>query len=326
MLELQPFESRKMISESLPRLWTDWCMYQGSRTEPQDTEYQQMLQDVNLLYLGVRVLILLDSSYMSRFWTQVRGVACKHCAPPTYARAHCKRRGRSQFEAWCSLQLTSPSGQTKGICSEHRCEVRCIHAASETPEHFREALIGKWLKKTPTEAHEVLSSPDVTATLQCDKDVQLPKLLGLDDAVRQTLPSVRWFDLPPTQNDATSSLRIHRYGSGVLADVHEPVNVVAVCGKLRSGKSFLLNSLLAAEVFGVSPQASSYTQGVHISSKLLPSFGGVNVQGNKLAFVDMEGQGDKGLSYDLKLSTPVLLISKVVLFNVVVSLIQPSPD
>ena len=36
-----------------------------------------------------------------------------------------------------------------------------------------------------------------------------------------------------------------------------------------------------------------------------------------LAFVDMEGQSDKGQSYDIKLSTPLLLIAKVMILNFV---------
>ena len=34
--------------------------------------FQRMLGKANLLYMGCFVLIIMDRSYMSRFWTQVR--------------------------------------------------------------------------------------------------------------------------------------------------------------------------------------------------------------------------------------------------------------
>lgn len=40
-------------------VWYDYsCMWQGERTDEQEAEFQQMLADVNFLYLGCRVLIL----------------------------------------------------------------------------------------------------------------------------------------------------------------------------------------------------------------------------------------------------------------------------
>ena len=42
-----------------------------------------------------------------------------------------------------------------------------------------------WASKTAREAHDVLVKPDVKVTNQSDKDVQLPKLLNLDDFARR---------------------------------------------------------------------------------------------------------------------------------------------
>ena len=52
-----------------------WCMPQRGRDgEPKSPieakEFKMMLKNVNLLYLGGTVLVLLDNSYLSRFWTQ----------------------------------------------------------------------------------------------------------------------------------------------------------------------------------------------------------------------------------------------------------------
>ena len=47
----------------------DWsCMPQGERDELGKVEFDVMLPNVNLLYLFFSVLVLLDRSYMSRFW------------------------------------------------------------------------------------------------------------------------------------------------------------------------------------------------------------------------------------------------------------------
>lgn len=44
-------------------------MPQGKdKTEADKIFFDHMLQNVNLLYLGCRVLALIDISYLSRFW------------------------------------------------------------------------------------------------------------------------------------------------------------------------------------------------------------------------------------------------------------------
>ena len=42
----------------------------GTRTPEEQRAFELMLVNINILYLGCSVLILADSSYMSRFWTQ----------------------------------------------------------------------------------------------------------------------------------------------------------------------------------------------------------------------------------------------------------------
>ena len=66
-------------------LWYDYfCMPQGERTDAEKAEFDMMLPNINLLYLGATVLVLMDLSYLSRFWTQ--------------------------FEAWCSMQKCTTEG------------------------------------------------------------------------------------------------------------------------------------------------------------------------------------------------------------------------
>ena len=44
-----------------------------SRSEVEVKMFGQMLKEVNLIYLGCRVLILLDRQYMGRFWVSATG-------------------------------------------------------------------------------------------------------------------------------------------------------------------------------------------------------------------------------------------------------------
>ena len=50
-------------------VWFDFpCMPQQPRSPQEDDEFATMLSGVNVIYLGMQVLILLDMSYTSRFW------------------------------------------------------------------------------------------------------------------------------------------------------------------------------------------------------------------------------------------------------------------
>ena len=44
-----------------------------------------------------------------------------------------------------------------------------------------------WAHRTPQEAHELLSEPDVTVTNESDKQIQLEKLLSLNEEVQAVL-------------------------------------------------------------------------------------------------------------------------------------------
>lgn len=124
------------------------------------------------------------------------------------------------------------------------------------------------------------------------------------------MEAITWLEL------IKGELQIHEEATDVFADEGSFVNPIMVCGKLRTGKSYLMNALSDSQAFGVSSQARSFTQGVHICNRLVPftQFGG-NPDGPMLAFVDAEGQADKGKSYDIKLATPLLLVSKVIIMN-----------
>jgi hypothetical protein len=101
-------------------------------------------------------------------------------------------------------------------------------------------------------------------------------------------------------------------------------NLISIFGAARQGKSFLMNLLAGREdLFKISNSREPCTQGVDISSHLMPldNFaaldGGSGVKSNNatVGFVDAEGQGDRDVTYDSRLVSPVLLSSKCVIFN-----------
>jgi hypothetical protein len=109
-----------------------------------------------------------------------------------------------------------------------------------------------------------------------------------------------------------------------------PVNLVCIFGSARQGKSFLMNLLMgtdAVESFPISNADTPCTQGVDISTLFLPLSDYAAIDGAaddplppesssiRVGFVDAEGQGDHDVTYDTMLVSPVLLASKVVIFN-----------
>jgi hypothetical protein len=128
-------------------------------------DMKSMLSQVNMLYLGTTVLILLDMSYMSRFWTQ--------------------------FEAWLSMQFATPKGLKSAVGTDNaRYHIVCITNAVEQAEAQTKILVDTWANKTPLEAFDFLSKDDVTVTNQSDKEGQLPKIKALDATVQGVIEDI----------------------------------------------------------------------------------------------------------------------------------------
>ena len=146
------------------------------------------------------------------------------------------------------------------------------------------------------------------------------KILRLSDQRRlkgkrsvSLLASLKWYDI------SADGMVVRDDGNGILMEQPGPVNLITVCGKLRTGKSYLMNAIADSQVFGVSSRAGIFTHGVLISSKLAApkQFGIADTDAPMIGFVDMEGQAEKGIEYDTMLATPALLLSKIVLLNVI---------
>ena len=133
-------------------------MPQKPRSPEDEDEFAEMLSNVNVIFLGMQVLILLDMSYVSRFWTQT--------------------------EAWMSMQDASTSGIATASEEKRRYTIVPLHNASAK---VSETLIDMWIGKGAQEAHDILAQPDVLVTNQSDKERQLPKILKLNETIKQTL-------------------------------------------------------------------------------------------------------------------------------------------
>ena len=140
-------------------VWYDyWCMPQGNDKSAADKKhFDHMLKHVNLLYLGCSVLVLMDVSFVSRFWTL--------------------------FEAWLSMQQPDPnSGLRPAVKGEERWEIEMIHNASQSLKEQLLAMVGG---KSPAQVSEMLSKNDIAVTNQKDKKMMLEKVKGLDEEVRR---------------------------------------------------------------------------------------------------------------------------------------------
>ncbi|XP_028397315.1 uncharacterized protein LOC114521097 isoform X2 [Dendronephthya gigantea] len=95
-----------------------------------------------------------------------------------------------------------------------------------------------------------------------------------------------------------------------MSDSYKFLNFMTILGPARQGKSFLMNCLIGDSVFPSADTMGVCTKGIQVSNV------GYEVGNAGFAFiVDTEGQGDEGIESDATLLTPIILLSKVILFN-----------
>ena len=118
-----------------------------------------MLPNINFLYLGTSVLILMfDRTYMERFWPLL--------------------------EAWLSCMKGSERGLVSADDEALRCTIQCIDGLSESNAFD---LKNRYRGCDATAVHRMLSANWVTVTNQSDKEVQLFKIRLLDFMARRTM-------------------------------------------------------------------------------------------------------------------------------------------
>jgi len=163
-------------------VWYDfWCMPQDerseeqlqeegtvdSRTESQKAEFKRMLKMINYLYLGCRVLVLLDLGYMSRFWTL--------------------------FESWLAMRKATEHGLVEAHSDDERERQFCIKVLYDNPaaSELIEALLKQWRFCTWSDAKERLASVDIAVTNASDKEYHLKNLGGFHRSVGTKLSQLR---------------------------------------------------------------------------------------------------------------------------------------
>jgi len=166
--QLQAIQAHLDAHPGLDFVWFDYsCMPQkesatvDGRSARERREFQLMLLSIADLYLTSKVLILLDNTYMTRFWTLM--------------------------ESWCAMMTVTPRGVRAARDTEVRYSITCLHQAD--PKYSLPMLVEKLSTKTPREVAEMLASPDVQVTNQKDKEALLPAVRETDEHVRRVLLS-----------------------------------------------------------------------------------------------------------------------------------------
>ena len=125
------------------------------RTDEQKEVFGRMLKNVNTLYLGCHVLILVDSSSMSRFWPII--------------------------ESWFGMQTLTPNGLVPSQTSE-RYTVVAILTAKDAG--MNQANLEQMVKyKKPEEIFTMCKNPDIGLTNKKDKGPMLEKIQNINKSV-----------------------------------------------------------------------------------------------------------------------------------------------
>jgi len=133
---------------------------QGERTPQDKAEFQAMLPNINFIYLGARVLILMDLDYAGRFWTG--------------------------FEAFLAMMMPTPDGLIGATTTKRRYIIECMHG---TNENYGKALEAQWLHCTAQTALQELSADCIVVTNQSDKTTQLAKILPFNAQIMEAMAS-----------------------------------------------------------------------------------------------------------------------------------------
>ena len=126
------------------------------------------------------------------------------------------------------------------------------------------------MKESSVFSEEELREPKSLTWLSIDKQDKVK----VGDAASEVLQNPRLLNAGPSQAENRKM---------------ECVSLITVMGKVRTGKSYLMNALSETQAFGVSGQGASFTKGAMLSDQLQPCsrFGVSDSDSPFLAFVDM---------------------------------------
>lgn len=123
--------------------------------------FQDGLRQSAMVYMSSNVLIMLEASYIDRFWPQ--------------------------FECFLSFQVATVRGLDPGSKFDARyCRHHFLSASESTRDKVEEwisTLTERWALRNVTDAVHLFADPDNCVTNGKDKVVQLAKLLELQDLV-----------------------------------------------------------------------------------------------------------------------------------------------
>jgi hypothetical protein len=167
-----------------------------TRTLKEKAEFQLMREFIVDLCLTARVLILLDGSYASRFWTLMEA----WCSMQTATRDGLRFASRD-FDSISRTQEADSTGSValtrfrrvarrvalrvgSGVIWS-RCTIKCIHnAAQETASKYLVDLVST---KTPQEMHALLNEQDVKYVTDAnDKKAMLPVIQNVKKHVKES--------------------------------------------------------------------------------------------------------------------------------------------
>ena len=127
----------------------------------------------------------------------------------------CALLWQTQFEGWLSFMRASANGLVSAPTNMRRCTMTLLHG---TGEQLKSALVEEWATCNAHQAYHKLSSPDVAVANQSDKEVQLGKVMVIDEAVKSTFgdepeDAVEAAAAPGAQSPRPSG-RLEAWGSG----------------------------------------------------------------------------------------------------------------
>lgn len=138
------------------------------------------------------------------------------------------------------------------------------------------------------------------------------------------------FSADPVKGGSSSGFQINPEAAEFLSTIKGKVGVIAICGKYRTGKSYLMNKLFieslveekAKKGFSVGPTINPCTKGLWIWKEVFHAPGANGEESIPVIIIDTEGLGafDEDDNHDNKIFLLATLLSSHLIYNSVGSI------